>query len=150
MMERTFIMLKPDAVQRGLVGKVISRFEDKGFKLVGMKLMQVDRALAEEHYAEHRGKGFFEPTVGYITSSPVLAMVWEGKNIVALARELMGTTNPANANPGSIRGAYGMDISRNVIHGSDSVESAEREIALYFKNHELLTYHKAGEEWLSE
>jgi len=149
-MERTFIMLKPDAVQRGLVGKVIARFEEKGCRLSGMKLMQVDRALAEEHYAEHRGKGFFEPTVNYIVSSPVVAMVWEGKNIVGIARELMGTTNPANANPGSIRGTYGMDISRNVIHGSDSVESAEREIALYFKPDELLAYHKAGEEWLSE
>lgn len=149
-MERTFIMLKPDAVQRGLVGEIISRFEKKGLKLVGMKLIQVDRALAEEHYAEHRGKGFFEPTVGYIMSSPVVAMVWEGKNGVALARELMGTTNPANANPGSIRGMYGMDISRNVIHGSDSVASAEREIALYFKPEEVADYVKAGEEWLSE
>lgn len=149
-MERTFIMLKPDAVQRGLVGEVISRFEKKGLKLVGMKLIQVDRALAEEHYAEHRGKGFFEPTVSYIMSSPVVAMVWEGKNGVALARELMGTTNPANANPGSIRGMYGMDISRNVIHGSDSVASAEREIALYFKPEEVADYVKAGEEWLSE
>lgn len=149
-MERTFIMLKPDAVQRGLVGEVIARFEKKGCKLVGMKLMQVDRALAESHYAEHRGKGFFEPTVAYIMSSPVVAMVWEGKNVVALARELMGATNPANSNPGSIRGMYGMDISRNVIHGSDSVTSADREIALYFKPEELVEYHKAGDEWLSE
>lgn len=149
-MERTFIMLKPDAVQRGLVGEVISRFEKKGVKLVGMKLIQVHRDLAEEHYAEHRGKGFFEPTVDYIMSSPVVAMVWEGKNAVALARELMGATNPANSNPGSIRGMYGMDISRNVIHGSDSLASAEREIALYFKPEELIDYKKAGEEWLSE
>ncbi|HBV86567.1 nucleoside-diphosphate kinase [Desulfosporosinus sp.] len=149
-MERTFIMLKPDAVQRGLVGEVINRFEKKGFKLVGMKLIQVDRALAEAHYAEHRGKGFFEPTVGYIMSSPVVAMVWQGKNVVALARELMGATNPANSNPGSIRGMFGMDISRNVIHGSDSVSSGEREIALYFKPEELVDYQKAGEEWLSE
>ncbi|KGK89479.1 nucleoside diphosphate kinase [Desulfosporosinus sp. HMP52] len=149
-MERTFIMLKPDAVQRGLVGEVISRFEKKGFKLAGMKLIQVHRDLAEEHYVEHRGKGFFEPTVDYIMSSPVVAMVWEGKNAVALARELMGATNPASSNPGSIRGMYGMDISRNVIHGSDSLASAEREIALYFKPEELIDYKKAGEEWLSE
>ncbi|WP_206811392.1 nucleoside-diphosphate kinase [Paradesulfitobacterium ferrireducens] len=149
-MERTFLMLKPDAVQRGLVGQVIARFESKGFKLVGMKLMQVDRALAEEHYAEHRGKAFFEPTVNYIMSSPVVAMVWEGKNVVALAREMMGATNPANANPGSIRGAFGMDISRNVIHGSDSVTSADREISLYFKPNELVEYQKVGQEWLSE
>lgn len=149
-MERTFIMLKPDAIQRGLVGSIIGRFEDKGCKLVGMKLMKVERTLAEEHYAEHRGKGFFEPTVSYIMSSPVVATVWEGKNVVALARELMGATNPANANPGSIRGTFAMDISRNVIHGSDSVASAEREIALYFEPEELLEYHKVGEEWLSE
>ncbi|MDA8229209.1 MAG: nucleoside-diphosphate kinase [Desulfitobacterium hafniense] len=149
-MERTFLMLKPDAVQRGLVGAVISRLEAKGFKLAGMKLMKVDRALAEQHYAEHKGKSFFEPTVNYIMSSPVVAMVWEGKNVVALAREMMGATNPANANPGSIRGSYGMDISRNIIHGSDSVASAEREIGIYFKPEEILEYKKAGEEWLSE
>jgi nucleoside diphosphate kinase (EC 2.7.4.6) len=149
-MERTFLMIKPDAVQRGLVGVIIAKLEAKGFKLVGLKLMQVDRALAEEHYVEHKGKGFFEPTVGYIMSSPVVAMCWEGKNVVAMAREMMGATNPANANPGSIRGAYGMDISRNIIHGSDSVTSAEREINLYFKPAELLDYKKAGEEWLSE
>ena len=149
-MERTFIMLKPDAVQRGFVGEIIARFERKGFKLAGLKLIQVDRALAEAHYAEHKGKGFFEPTVTYIMSSPVVAMVWEGKNSVALARELMGATNPANANPGSIRGTYGMDISRNIIHGSDSVTSAEREIGLYFKPEELIDYSKASDEWLSE
>jgi len=143
-------MLKPDAVQRGLIGAVISRLEAKGFKLVGMKMMQVSRELAEKHYAEHKGKPFFESTVNYITSSPVVAMVWEGKNIVALARELMGATNPANAHPGSIRGMYGIDISRNIIHGSDSPESAEREIALFFKPEELCEYRKAGEEWLSE
>ena len=149
-MERTFLMLKPDAVQRGLIGQVIARLEAKGLKLVGMKLMQVSRSLAEEHYAEHKGKGFFEPTVKYIMSAPVVAMVWEGKNVVALARTLMGATNPANSDPGSIRGSFGMDISRNVIHGSDSVTSAEREIALYFKPEELVAYGKAGEEWLSE
>jgi nucleoside-diphosphate kinase len=149
-LERTFLMIKPDAVQRGLVGVIIAKLEAKGFKLVGLKIIQVDRALAEEHYVEHKGKGFFEPTVQYIMSSPVVAMVWEGKNIVAMAREMMGATNPANANPGSIRGAYGMDISRNIIHGSDSLTSAEREINLYFKPAELLDYKKAGEEWLSE
>lgn len=149
-MERTFLMLKPDAVQRGLVGEIISRFEKKGFKLVALKLMQVDRSLAEQHYQEHKGKSFFEPTVGYIMSSPVVAMVWEGKNVVALAREMMGATNPANAGPGSIRGSYAMDISRNVIHGSDSVDSAAREISLYFSPEEVLSYSKAGEEWMSE
>jgi len=148
--ERTFLMLKPDTVQRGLIGEIIARFEKKGFKLVALKLLQVDRNLAEEHYKEHKGKGFFEPTVAYIMSSPVVAMVWEGKNVVSLAREMMGATNPANAGPGSIRGSYAMDISRNVIHGSDSVESAQREISLYFRPEEIVTYQKAGEEWLSE
>lgn len=149
-MEKTFIMLKPDAVQRGLVGEIIARFEKKGFKLVGMKFIQVDRSLAEAHYAEHRGKGFFEPTVTYIMSSPVIAMVWEAKNGVALARQLMGSTRPVEATPGSIRGTYGTDVSRNIIHGSDSITSAEREIALYFKPEELIDYPKAGDEWLSE
>lgn len=149
-MEKTFIMLKPDAIQRGLVGEVIALFEKKGFKLAGMKLIKVDRALAEAHYAEHRGKGFFEPTVSYIMSSPVVAMVLQGKNGVALARQLMGSTKPVDASPGSIRGMYGMDISRNIIHGSDSVTSAEREIALYFKPEELLDYPKIGDQWLSE
>lgn len=149
-MEKTFLMLKPDAVQRGLVGEIISRFEKKGLKLAAMKLIQVDRNLAEEHYKEHKGKAFFEPTIEYIMSSPVVAMVWEGKNVVALAREMMGATNPASAAPGSIRGSYALDISRNIIHGSDSVASAEREINLYFKPEEILSYQKAGENWLSE
>ncbi|MCL1917646.1 MAG: nucleoside-diphosphate kinase [Peptococcaceae bacterium] len=149
-MERTFIMLKPDAIQRGLAGEIVSRLEKKGFKLVAAKLMRVSRELAEEHYQEHRGKGFFEPTVGYITSSPVLAMVWEGKNIIALARTLMGATNPAQADPGSIRGGLGMDVSRNLIHGSDGAESAAREIGLYFAPEEIVGYEKAGEEWLGE
>ncbi len=149
-MEKTFTMIKPDAVQRGLVGEIIARFEKKGLKLVGMKLLQVDRALAEAHYAEHRGKSFFEPTVAYIMSSPVVAMVWQGKNAVALARQLMGSTKPVEASPGSIRGMYGVDVSRNIIHGADSVASAEREIALYFKPAELIDYPKAAEEWLCE
>ncbi|HZK86103.1 MAG TPA: nucleoside-diphosphate kinase [Desulfosporosinus sp.] len=149
-MEKTFVMLKPDAVQRGLVGEIIARFEKKGFKLAGMKFLQVDRALAEAHYAEHRGKGFFEPTVTYIMSSPVVAMVWQGRNAVALARRLMGSTKPGEADPGSIRGMYGIDVSRNIIHGSDSLTSAEREIALYFNPEELIDYPKMGDEWLSE
>lgn len=149
-MERTFIMIKPDGVQRNLVGAVISRFEQKGYKLAGMKLMQISRQLAEQHYAEHKGKPFFEGTVQYITSSPVVAMVWEGKNVIAAAREMMGATNPLNAAPGTIRGMYGLDISRNVIHGSDSPTSAEREINLYFKQDELAEYDKNVDRWLSE
>jgi len=143
-------MLKPDAVQRGLIGEIIADFEKKGFKLVGLKLLKIERELAEEHYKEHKGKPFFEPTVKYIISSPVVAMVWEGKNVITLAREMMGATNPAKAAPGSIRGSYAMDISRNVIHGSDSVESAQREIKLYFREDEILSYLKTGEEWLSQ
>ncbi|ADY54583.1 nucleoside diphosphate kinase [Syntrophobotulus glycolicus DSM 8271] len=150
MSERTFLLLKPDAIQRGLIGEIISRFEKKGLKLAGLKLLSVSRELAEEHYAEHKGKGFFEPTVSYIMSAPVVAMVWEGPEAVALCRTMMGATNPKNADPGSIRGSYAVDISRNIIHGSDSVESAVREIALYFKSEEILDYAKAGEEWLSE
>lgn len=150
MSERTFLLLKPDAVQRGLAGEIISRFEKKGLKLVGLKMLSVSRELAEEHYVEHKGKGFFEPTVSYIMSSPVVAMVWEGPEAVALCRTMMGATNPKNADPGSIRGSYAVDISRNIIHGSDSIESAAREIALYFKPEEILSYSKAGEEWLSE
>ncbi len=149
-MEKTFLMLKPDAVQRGLIGEIIADFEKKGFKLVGLKLLKIERELAEEHYKEHKGKPFFEPTVKYIISSPVVAMVWEGKNVITLAREMMGATNPAKAAPGSIRGSYAMDISRNVIHGSDSVESAQREIKLYFREDEILSYLKTGEEWLSQ
>lgn len=149
-MEKTFLMIKPDGVQRNLVGAIINRFEQKGYKLVGMKLIQVSRALAEKHYAEHVGKPFFEGTVSYITSSPVIAMVWEGKNVVAGAREMMGATNPNNAAPGSIRGCYGLDISRNVIHGSDSPASAEREIGLYFTKEELVEYKKDCDVWLSE
>ncbi len=149
-MESTFIMIKPDGVQRNLAGAIISRFEQKGYKLAGMKLMQISRELAEKHYAEHVGKPFFAGTVGYITSGPVVAMVWQGKNVIAGARELMGATNPNNATPGSIRGTYGLDISRNVIHGSDSPASAEREINLYFTKEELLDYTKAVDSWLSE
>ncbi|MCL1791812.1 MAG: nucleoside-diphosphate kinase [Peptococcaceae bacterium] len=149
-MEKTFIMLKPDALQRDLAGEIIARLEKKGFKLVAAKLMRVSRELAEKHYQEHKGKGFFEPTVAYITSSPVMAMVWEGKNVVAQARSLMGATNPAQADPGSIRGGFAVDVSRNLIHGSDSVESAGREIGLYFSAEEILSYSKAGDEWLSE
>ncbi len=149
-MERTFIMIKPDGVQRNLTGAIISRFEKKGYKLVGMKLLQISRDLAEKHYAEHVGKPFFEGTVSYITSSPVVAMVWEGKNVVAGAREMMGATNPNNAAAGTVRGTYGLDISRNVIHGSDSTASAEREIALYFTPGELTDYSKDVDRWLSE
>lgn len=149
-MERTFIMIKPDGVQRNLVGEIISRFERKGFKLVGMKLLAVTPELAAKHYAEHVGKPFYEGLVRYITSGPVVAMVWAGKNVVAMAREMMGATNPAAAGPGTIRGMYGVEIGRNVIHGSDSPASAEREIGIYFTPGELIDYQKIDEVWLYE
>jgi nucleoside-diphosphate kinase len=149
-MERTFIMVKPDGVQRNLVGTIITRFERKGFKLVGLKLLAVTPELAAEHYAEHVGKPFYDGLVKYITSGPVVAMAWEGKNVIAMARDLMGATNPANAGPGTIRGMYGVEIGRNVIHGSDSPASAERELGIYFAPGELVDYKKIDEAWLYE
>lgn len=149
-MERTLIIIKPDGVQRALVGDVISRFERRGLRIAGMKLMQIPRALAEEHYAEHKGKGFFEGTVQYITSSPVIVMALEGPNAVAAARQTMGATRPNEAAPGTIRADLGLDISRNIVHGSDKPETAERELALYFKPEELVSYQRAGDAWLKE
>ncbi|GGE38763.1 nucleoside diphosphate kinase [Pullulanibacillus camelliae] len=147
-MERTFLMVKPDGVQRNLVGEIVSRFERKGFQLVGAKLMHVSRELAEQHYAEHKERPFFGELVSFITSSPVFAMVWEGEDVIATARKMMGTTNPAEAAPGTIRGDYGVEMSRNIIHGSDSPESAKREIALFFSEDEALTYDKAVNQWV--
>ncbi|MDI9646372.1 MAG: nucleoside-diphosphate kinase [Archaeoglobales archaeon] len=149
-MERTFVMLKPDAVQRGIVGEIISRFERKGFKIVAMKMLKISRELAEKHYAEHKGKPFFEGLLNYITSSPVIAMVIEGKNAVKVVRSIVGATNPAEAQPGTIRGDYGLDVGRNVIHASDSLESAKREIALFFSSEEIYEYSKYDENWIYE
>lgn len=149
-MERTYVMVKPDGVQRGLISEVVSRFEKRGLKIVGMKMLQIPRELAEEHYGEHKGKPFFEALVGYITSSPVVAMVLEGKNAVAAAREMMGATDPQKASPGTIRGDFGLDIGRNVVHGSDSTASAEREINLFFKPEELVEYKLENERWIYE
>ncbi|CAH9097191.1 unnamed protein product [Cuscuta epithymum] len=131
-MEQTFIMIKPDGVQRGLVGEIIGRFEKKGFSLKGLKLVTVDRAFAESHYADLSAKPFFNGLCEYIVSGPVVAMVWEGKGAVATGRVMIGATNPSQSSPGSIRGDFAVDIGRNVIHGSDSVESARKEIALWF------------------
>lgn len=149
-MERTFAMVKPDGVQRGLTGQIISRFETRGYKLVGLKLMQISRELAETHYGEHKGKGFFEPLVSYIISGPVVAMVLEGKDVIQGARDMMGATNPAKAAPGTIRATYGIDVGRNIIHGSDSVASAEREIGLFFAPGELTDYSRDVDRWLYE
>ncbi|KAL7229385.1 hypothetical protein ACSBR2_007983 [Camellia fascicularis] len=131
-MEQTFIMIKPDGVQRGLVGEIICRFEKKGFSLKGLKLMNVERAFAEKHYEDLSAKPFFNGLVEYIVSGSVVAMVWEGKNVVAMGRKIIGATNPSESAPGTIRGDLAVEIGRNVIHGSDSVESARKEIALWF------------------
>ncbi|KAI3743032.1 hypothetical protein L1987_60733 [Smallanthus sonchifolius] len=131
-MELTFIMIKPDGVQRGLVGEIIGRFEKKGFSLKGLKLLTVDQAFAEKHYADLSSKPFFNGLVEYIVSGPVVAMVWEGKNVVTTGRKIIGATNPAESAPGTIRGDFAIDIGRNVIHGSDAVESAKKEISLWF------------------
>lgn len=149
--ERTFVMAKPDAVQRSLVGEIVSRLESRGLKLVAGKFMRIDRALAEEHYAEHTEKPFFDDLVGFITSGPVFAMVWEGGDATRQVREMMGTTDPADADPGTIRGDFGLDLGRNVIHGSDTEPgSNEREISLFFDAEELVEYERIDETWLYE
>lgn len=147
-LERTFVMVKPDGVQRNLIGEIVTRFEKKGFKLVSAKLMSVGQALAEEHYGEHKERPFFGELVGFITSSPVFAMVWEGDNVIATARNMMGKTNPSDAAPGTIRGDYGVSVGMNIIHGSDSAESAQREIGLWFKEEELASYEKTLNKWI--
>jgi len=149
-MERTFVMVKPDGVQRLLVGPVVSRFEQKGFKIVGLKMMRISRELAQRHYGEHRGKPFFGPLVDYITSGPVAAMVLEGPGVVEAVRGMMGATNPLQAGPGTIRGDFGTDIGRNVVHGSDSAASAAREIDLFFDARELVEYERSLEPWILE
>ena len=149
-MERTFIMIKPDGVQRNLVGEVIKRFETKGFTLVGMKFMSVSRELAEKHYGVHKERPFFGSLVEFITSSPVVAMVWEGEGVVAGARNIIGATNPLSAAPGTIRGDLGVSIGRNIIHGSDAIETAQSEIALWFGDGELVSWQPAATSWLYE
>ncbi|MDF2947003.1 MAG: nucleoside diphosphate kinase [Bacillales bacterium] len=146
-MERTFIMIKPDGVQRNLIGEIVSRFENKGFQLVGSKLMLVSSQLAEQHYAEHRERPFFGELVSFITSGPVFAMVWEGENVIATSRLMMGATNPKESTPGSIRGDFASTVGKNVVHGSDSPESAAREISLWFREEEVLNYSKVINEW---
>jgi nucleoside-diphosphate kinase len=149
-MERTLILAKPDAVQRGLVGELISRFERRGLKIVGLKLMSVSKSLAQEHYKEHVGKPFFQGLVDYITCCPVVAMVVQGPKAIELARTTIGATNPAVAAPGSIRGDLGVSIGRNLVHGSDGAASAEREVALFFKAEELADYERGADIWILE
>ena len=147
-MERTFIMVKPDGVQRGLIGEIVNRFEQKGFKLVGAKLMQISTSLAEQHYGEHKERPFFGELVEFITSGPVFAMVWEGEDVISISRNMIGATNPQEATPGSIRGDYAVTVGKNIIHGSDSPESAKREINLFFKEEELIDETKQDNDWI--
>ena len=149
-MERTFVMVKPDGVQRNLVGEVIRRFEAKGFTLIGLKLRKVSRELAEKHYDVHKERPFFESLVNFICSAPVVAMVWEGEGVVAAARNLIGATNPLTAAPGTIRGDFGVSIGRNLIHGSDAIETAQREINLWFSSEELVAWEPTIKPWLYE
>lgn len=149
-MEKSFIMIKPDGVQRGLVGNIISKLETKGFTLVGLKQMSVSRELAESHYAVHKERPFFKGLVDYIISAPVVAMVWEGEGVIASARKLIGATNPLEAEPGTIRGDYGITIGRNLIHGSDAPETAQDEIKLWFGEGELCSWEPALKPWLYE
>ena len=149
-MEKTLVLVKPDGVQRGLIGEVISRLEKRGLKLVAMKLMQVDEALAQRHYGEHEGKPFFAGLVGFITSAPVVAMVWEAENAVEVVRNTMGSTKPADSPLGTIRGDLALDIGRNLVLGSDGPESAEREIGLFFSQGEILGYNRSNDDWIKE
>jgi len=148
--ERTFVMIKPDAVQRGFIGDIIHRFERKGIKVVAMKLVSVDRKLAEKHYGVHKGKPFFEPTVQYITSSPVVAIVLEGVNVIEMVRGMTGATDPQKAAVGTIRGDYGQFIGRNIIHASDGKDTARFEIDLWFTPKEIGSYTRIDEPWLTE
>ena len=149
-MERTFLAIKPDGVQRKLISEIIGRFETKGFTLVGLKFMNVSRELAEQHYGVHRERPFFGSLVEFITSGPVVAMVWEGDGVIAAARKVIGATNPLTAEPGTIRGDLGANIGRNLIHGSDAPETAQSEIALWFKEEELINWQPTVLSWIYE
>ncbi|WP_027093648.1 nucleoside-diphosphate kinase [Cohnella thermotolerans] len=147
-MERTYLMVKPDGVQRGLIGEIVGRLERKGLKLIGAKLMRVSPEQAKKHYAEHEGKDFYEPLLAFITSGPVFAMVWQGDEAVAAARQLIGKTNGLEAAPGTIRGDFALHTNFNLIHGSDSQANAEREIGIFFEPSELLDYEKNIQPWI--
>ena len=144
-MERSLVLIKPDAMQRGLAGTIINRLERQGLKLVALKMLHLDKALAQKHYAVHKDKPFFESVVNYISSTPIIAAVFEGEGAVEVIRKIMGATDPAQAEAGTIRSDYGLDIERNTVHGSDSVETAEREIRLFFAEDEIFDYHQESE-----
>ena len=149
-MERTLVLIKPDGVQRGLIGEIITRFERRGLRIAGMKLIQVSDALARRHYAAHDGKAFFPGLIQFITSGPVVAMALEGKDAIAIARSTMGATAPGKAAPGSIRADFGMDIGFNLVHGSDGPESAQQELALWFGEGEIADYQRVIDAWIYE
>ena len=149
-MEKTLVLIKPDAVQRGLIGEITSRLERRGLRLVAAKFMQVSQELAETHYAIHKGKPFYAPLIEYITSSPVMAMVWEGPNGVAAVRQTMGATRPLEAAPGTIRHDFGLEVGRNLTHASDSVENGKKEIALWFQEDEIVSWTRNVDEWIFE
>ena len=149
-MEKTFVMVKPDGVQRGLVGEVITRLEHRGLKLIAAKFLNVSQDLAQKHYAIHKGKPFFESLIKYITAAPVMAMVWEGPNAIAAVRQTMGATNPTQASPGSVRHDFGLEIGRNLTHASDSVENGKFEIALWFNEDEILSWNRSNDPWIYE
>ncbi|WP_368930328.1 nucleoside-diphosphate kinase [Bacillus pumilus] len=147
-MDKTFLMVKPDGVERQLIGEIVSRFEKKGLQLVGAKLMSIPKEVAETHYGEHKEKPFFGELVDFITSGPVFAMVWQGEQVVDVTRQIIGKTNPKEALPGTIRGDYGLTVGKNIIHGSDSPESAKREINLFFKQEELTNWDQTISSWI--
>jgi len=149
-LERTLVIIKPDGVQRGLVGEIVSRIEQRGLRLIGMRFMQVSTSLAEEHYAIHKGKPFYTGLIKYITSAPVVVMAWEGRKAIEAIRQLMGATNPTEAAPGTIRADFGIDIGRNLTHGSDSPENGLAEVGLWFSEEELVAWERIGEEWVYE
>jgi len=149
-MQRTLILIKPDAVQRGLIGKILTRFERRGLKIIAMKLMQLDEEMAQRHYAVHKGKTFFPGLIGFITSGPIVAAILEGDDAIELVRKTMGSTDPLNAPPGTIGADFGIDMGRNLVHGSDSVENAAKETALFFAQEEVLSYQRALDGWITE
>ncbi len=149
-MERTLVLIKPDAMQRALTGRILARLERRGLRIAAMRLFQMEDALARRHYAEHEGKPFFEGLISYITACPIIATVFEGTNAVEVVRKTMGATNPAAAEPGTIRGDLALETGRNLIHGSDSLESARREIALFFREEEMHTYSRDVDRWVFE
>jgi nucleoside-diphosphate kinase len=148
--QQTLVLIKPDGVQRSLIGEITSRLERRGLRLIGMKFMAMSRDLAERHYAVHKGKDFYDSLIAYITSGPVVAMVWEGHDAIEIVRNLMGKTRPSDSPPGTIRGDFGMDVGRNLIHGSDSPDTAQREIPLFFDKGELVKWNRATDPWIFE